>query len=107
MARPLIYYTTRQAYGRQFNYRELWQRVSYEGEIVLALAYAIDRGDDNGSSVFVDLALDVDDDVDDDELLSVLRPSLLVVEDDDNDDDDVTGVVVDDDDMTKSMWYLN
>ncbi len=41
-----IYYTTRQAYGRQFNYRELWQRISSEGEIVLALAYAIDRGDD-------------------------------------------------------------
>ena len=41
-----IYYTTRQAYGRQFNYRALWQRISSEGEIVLALAYAIDRGDD-------------------------------------------------------------
>ena len=40
-----IYYTTRQAYGRQFNYRELWQRVSSEGEIVLANAYAIDRHD--------------------------------------------------------------
>ena len=41
-----IYYTTRQAYGRQFNYRELWQRVSAEGEIVSAIAYAIHRGDD-------------------------------------------------------------
>ena len=40
-----IYYTTRQAYGRQFNYRELWKRVSSEGEIVLANAYAIDRHD--------------------------------------------------------------
>jgi uncharacterized LabA/DUF88 family protein len=40
-----IYYTTRQAYGRQFNYRELWQRISSEGEIVLANAYAIDRHD--------------------------------------------------------------
>ena len=41
-----IYYTTRQAYGRQFNYRKLWQRVSTEGEIVTANAYAIDRGND-------------------------------------------------------------
>ncbi len=41
-----IYYTTRQAYGRQFNYRKLWQRISSEGEIVTALAYATHRGDD-------------------------------------------------------------
>ena len=41
-----IYYTTRQAYGRQFNYRKLWQRISSEGEIVSATAYAIHRGDD-------------------------------------------------------------
>jgi uncharacterized LabA/DUF88 family protein len=41
-----IYYTTRQAYGRQFDYQKLWDRVSIEGEIVSAIAYAIDRGDD-------------------------------------------------------------
>lgn len=41
-----IYYTTRQAYGRQFNYRNLWQRISAEGEIVSAIAYAIHRSDD-------------------------------------------------------------
>jgi len=41
-----IYYTTRQAYGRQFDYRKLWQRVSSEGEIVAATAYAIHRGVD-------------------------------------------------------------
>jgi uncharacterized LabA/DUF88 family protein len=41
-----IYYTTRQAYGRQFNYRELWRRISAQGEIVSAVAYAIDRGDE-------------------------------------------------------------
>lgn len=41
-----IYYTTRQAYGRQFNYRELWQKISAEGEIVSATAYAIHRDDD-------------------------------------------------------------
>ena len=40
-----IYYTTRDAYGRQFNYRELWRLVSKQGEIVLANAYAIDKGD--------------------------------------------------------------
>lgn len=41
-----IYYTTRQAYGRQFNYRELWSRISAQGDIVLANAYAIQRHDD-------------------------------------------------------------
>jgi len=41
-----IYYTTRQAYGRQFNYRELWQRISSAGEIISATAYATHRGDD-------------------------------------------------------------
>jgi len=41
-----IYYTTRQAYGRQFNYRKLWQRISSEGEIISAIAYATHRGDE-------------------------------------------------------------
>jgi len=41
-----IYYTTREAYGRQFNYRKLWQRLSAEGEIVSAIAYATHRGDE-------------------------------------------------------------
>ena len=41
-----IYYTTRQAYGRKFDYRKLWQRVSAEGEIVFAVAYAIHRDDE-------------------------------------------------------------
>ena len=41
-----IYYTTRDAYGRQFNYRKLWQKISREGEIISATAYAIHRGDD-------------------------------------------------------------
>ena len=40
-----IYYTTRQAYGKQFNYRRLWQTIELQGEIVHAFAYAIDRGD--------------------------------------------------------------
>jgi len=42
-----IYYTTRDAYGRQFNYRKLWKRLSAQGEIVIANAYAIHRGDDS------------------------------------------------------------
>jgi len=41
-----IYYTTRQAYARQFNYRKLWRKVSAEGDIVSAIAYAIYRNDD-------------------------------------------------------------
>jgi uncharacterized LabA/DUF88 family protein len=40
-----IYYTTRQAFGRQFDYQSFWERVSVTGEIVAAMAYAIDRGD--------------------------------------------------------------
>lgn len=41
-----IYYTTRQAFGRKFNYRELWRLVSAQGEIVSATAYATHSGDD-------------------------------------------------------------
>jgi uncharacterized LabA/DUF88 family protein len=40
-----IYYTARQALSGQFNYRQFWQRVAQKNEIVLAKAYAIDRGD--------------------------------------------------------------
>lgn len=41
-----IYYTTREAYGRQFNYRAFWQQLSTQGEIVIANAYATHRGDE-------------------------------------------------------------
>ncbi len=41
-----IYYTTRQAYGRQFDYQKLMNRIRSEGEIVSATAYAIHRGDE-------------------------------------------------------------
>lgn len=41
-----IYYTCRQAYQRQFNYRKFWQLISSEGDIVMANAYATHRGDD-------------------------------------------------------------
>ena len=42
-----IYYTTRDSFGRQFNYRKLWQQLSDEGEIISAYAYAIARNDDS------------------------------------------------------------
>lgn len=48
-----IYYTTRQAYGRQFNYRALWKQLSERGDIVAAIAYATHRGDD-GQTKFQD-----------------------------------------------------
>lgn len=41
-----IYYTTRDAYQRQFNYRLLWQELLSKGDIVEATAYAIARSDD-------------------------------------------------------------
>lgn len=41
-----IYYTTRDTYGRAFNYRYLWQKLSQQGDIVHAMAYAIHRGDE-------------------------------------------------------------
>ncbi|MCW8864818.1 MAG: NYN domain-containing protein [Colwellia sp.] len=41
-----IYYTTRDAYQRQFNYRLLWQELAAQGEVVIANAYAIQRSDD-------------------------------------------------------------
>lgn len=41
-----IYYTTRDAFAKQFNYRKLWQELSEQGDIVIANAYAIQRSDD-------------------------------------------------------------
>lgn len=37
-----IYYTTRQAFGRSFDYRKFWQDLEFIGEVVLANAYAIE-----------------------------------------------------------------
>ena len=37
-----IYYTTKEAFGRSFNYRALWQDLSYLGNIEVASAYAIE-----------------------------------------------------------------
>ncbi|AOW79059.1 nuclease [Colwellia sp. PAMC 20917] len=41
-----IYYTTRDSFQRQFNYRKFWQQISEQGDIVIANAYAIQRSDD-------------------------------------------------------------
>ncbi|MCW8935216.1 MAG: NYN domain-containing protein [Gammaproteobacteria bacterium] len=41
-----IYYTTRDIYARQFNYRQFWKKISSQGEIVKATAYATQRHDD-------------------------------------------------------------
>ena len=41
-----IYYTTRDTFQRQFNYRKFWQTLSEQGDIVYANAYAIQRSDD-------------------------------------------------------------
>lgn len=40
-----IYYTTRQHFQRQFNYRAFWQQATENRELVTAKAYAIDKGD--------------------------------------------------------------
>ena len=42
-----IYYTTRDFFKKPFNYRALWQKLNQQGDIVIAKAYAIDRGDDS------------------------------------------------------------
>jgi uncharacterized LabA/DUF88 family protein len=40
-----IYYTTKQAYQRHFNYQAFWEQATAEREVVGATAYAIDKGD--------------------------------------------------------------
>lgn len=37
-----IYYTTRQAFQRQFNYRAFWQKITSDRQVMAALAYAIE-----------------------------------------------------------------
>lgn len=48
-----IYYTTKQAFGKSFDYRKFWQLLSYQGEIVNAVAYAI-ASDNDGQKKFQD-----------------------------------------------------
>jgi len=40
-----IYYTTRQQYHQQFNYKAFWDKATNNKQVVAAFAYAIDRGD--------------------------------------------------------------
>lgn len=40
-----VYYTTRQTYQRQFDYRAFWKAATDNRQVVKALAYATDRGD--------------------------------------------------------------
>ncbi|NRQ41454.1 NYN domain-containing protein [Rheinheimera sp. YQF-2] len=41
-----IYYTSREAYGRNFDYNAFWRQVTAGRTVVKAIAYAIDRGDE-------------------------------------------------------------
>ena len=41
-----IYYTTRSAYGRNFDYNAFWAQATQGREVVKAIAYAVDRGDE-------------------------------------------------------------
>jgi len=41
-----IYYTTKQAFGRSFDYRKFWQDLAFMGDIALANAYAIESNNE-------------------------------------------------------------
>ena len=41
-----IYYTTRQAWQNQFDYFSFWREATQNRQVVTAIAYAIDRGDE-------------------------------------------------------------
>ena len=41
-----VYYTTKQAYGRHFDYNKFWAKATKNRKVVKAVAYAIDRGDE-------------------------------------------------------------
>ncbi|GEN26455.1 nuclease [Halovibrio variabilis] len=40
-----VYYTVRQAYGKNFDYNKFWAQATANREVVKAFCYAIDRGD--------------------------------------------------------------
>ncbi|TVP50079.1 MAG: NYN domain-containing protein [Halomonas sp.] len=40
-----VYYTVREAYGRNFDYNKFWAQATANREVVNAFCYAIDRGD--------------------------------------------------------------
>lgn len=41
-----VYYTTREAYQRNFDYNRFWAKVTEGRQVVKAIAYAVDRGDE-------------------------------------------------------------
>ena len=41
-----IYYTTRSAFGRNFDYNQFWARVTAGRNVINAYAYAVDRGNE-------------------------------------------------------------
>jgi len=41
-----VYYTTRQAFGKGFDYNKFWAQVTMNRQVESAFAYAIDRGDE-------------------------------------------------------------
>ena len=41
-----IYYTTRDTFGRSFNYKKFWNHIESKNKIIAANAYAIDRKED-------------------------------------------------------------
>ena len=40
-----VYYTTRQVFGRNFDYNRFWSKATVDRQVTKAFAYAIDRGD--------------------------------------------------------------
>nr|WP_295714085.1 NYN domain-containing protein [uncultured Halomonas sp.] len=40
-----VYYTARQAYGRNFDYNKFWAQATANRDVVQAFCYAIDKGD--------------------------------------------------------------
>jgi len=40
-----VYYTTRQIFGKHFDYNKFWSQATNGRQVVKAFAYAIDRGD--------------------------------------------------------------
>jgi uncharacterized LabA/DUF88 family protein len=41
-----VYYTTKSAYKRNFDYNQFWAKVTHGRDVVNAVAYAVDRGDE-------------------------------------------------------------
>ena len=41
-----IYYTTRDTFQKSFNYKKFWKYIESNNEIIIANAYAVDKGDE-------------------------------------------------------------